>query len=258
MTPSAEELKALVAAAHARGLSVFIHANRREGQTVAVAAGVGVIAHGLWRNRNEPPELDAEARAILQGVIDGNIGYQPTTQVIAGELDTQDDGYLDQPGLADVYPARLIAWLTGALDKNPVRMRSKGAESRIKDTISRAAEVARVLAQGGARLLFASDTPSDMIYTNPPGLNARREMDNWIVGGVSEANLFRAMTIENARAMKLEEEIGTVEVGKKANLVLLGADPLKSVKAYDAIETVFLHGRPIARGMLSAQHGSRT
>lgn len=61
------------------------------------------------------------------------------------------------------------------------------------------------------------------------------------------------MTIDNARVMRLDAEIGTIEPGKKANLLLLGADPLKNVKAYDAIETVFLHGRPITREMLSAR-----
>jgi imidazolonepropionase-like amidohydrolase len=80
------------------------------------------------------------------------------------------------------------------------------------------------------------------------------EMDNWIAAGVAEAKLFRAMTIDNARVMRLDDEIGTIEPGKKANLLLLGADPLKNVKAYDAIETVFLHGRPITRETLLARH----
>jgi imidazolonepropionase-like amidohydrolase len=53
--------------------------------------------------------------------------------------------------------------------------------------------------------------------------------------------------------MRLDDEIGTIEPGKKANLLLLGADPLEDVKAYDAIETVFLHGRPIRRETLSAR-----
>ena len=64
------------------------------------------------------------------------------------------------------------------------------------------------------------------------------------------------MTIDNARLMRLDDEIGTIEPGKKANLLLLGADPLRSVKAYDAIETVFLHGRPITRETLSARDAS--
>jgi imidazolonepropionase-like amidohydrolase len=114
-----------------------------------------------------------------------------------------------------------------------------------------------MLAEADAHLLFGSDTPSDKLHTNPPGLNGRREMDNWISAGVSESKLLRAMTIDNARLMKLDKEIGTVERGKKANLLLLGDDPLKSVKAYDAIETVFLNGRPIERVMLSARRAPK-
>jgi imidazolonepropionase-like amidohydrolase len=133
-------------------------------------------------------------------------------------------------------------------------MPTEGAETRLQGTIRRGAEVTRFLAERDARLLFGSDTPIAQLHTNPPGLNGRLEMDNWIAAGVSEAKLFRAMTIENARVMRLDDEIGTIEPGKKANLLLLGADPLKNVKAYDAIETGFLHGRPITRETLSARH----
>jgi imidazolonepropionase-like amidohydrolase len=56
--------------------------------------------------------------------------------------------------------------------------------------------------------------------------------------------------------MGLDDEIGTVEAGKTANLLLLGADPLDSVAAYDTIQTVILHGEPIARETLSARNAS--
>jgi imidazolonepropionase-like amidohydrolase len=256
ITPNVEDLQALVAAAHARHLPVFIHANRKEGQAVAVAAGVDVMAHGLWRNQNEAPDLDEEVRGILGGVVSNRMGYQPTTQVIVGEFDTIDEEYLKRPSLAEVYPPRLMEWFASPQYKNPVRTRNSyaGAEARLQGTIRRGTAVTRFLAERDARLLFGSDTPSAQLHTNPPGLNGRLEMDNWIAGGVSEAQLFRAMTIDNARVMRLDDEIGTIEPGKKANLLLLGADPLKTVKAYDAIETVFLHGRPIRREALSARH----
>ena len=131
---------------------------------------------------------------------------------------------------------------------------TKVLAQRTAATIRHGAEVTRFLAERDARLLFGSDTPSAQLHTNPPGLNGRLEMDNWIAAGVSEAKLFRAMTIDNARVMRLDDEIGTIEPGKKANLLLLGADPLKNVQAYDAIETVFLHGRPMTRETLSARH----
>jgi len=260
MTPTVEQLRALVAAAHARGLPVLIHANRKRAQSVAVAAGVDVIVHGMWRDQNEPAELDDEAREILAGVVRDNIGYQPTTQVIVGLYDMLQKDYLARPDLADAYPADLIdlyASAEGAAGK-PIWLRTAGAEAqtRLQGTIGRAADVTRILAEANAHLLFGSDTPSDLIYTNPPGLNGRLEMDNWIAAGVSKEKLLRALTIDNARMLKLHDRIGTVEQGKTANLLLLRADPLRSVEAYDTIETVFLHGRPIPRAELSARKAS--
>jgi imidazolonepropionase-like amidohydrolase len=128
-----------------------------------------------------------------------------------------------------------------------------GAEGSrwIIDTMSR---VVAPLAEAEANLLFGSDTPSGPTYANPPGLNGRLEMDNWIAAGVSEEKLFRALTIDNAEMMGLDGEIGTVEPGKTANLLLLGANPLDSITAYDTIQTVFLHGEPIARETLSARN----
>ena len=259
VTPTVAEVQALVAAAHARDLPVFIHANRKSSQAAAVAAGVDVIAHGMWRDRDEDPGLDVEARQILETVARNNIGYQPTTQVIVGELDMFDDDYLARPELADAYPTAVIDWyrrMRGQLTHWTVNA-GPGAEAGPRGSIARGAEVTRFLAEADARLLFGTDTPSDWIYTNPPGLNGRLEMNNWIAAGVSEEKLFRALTIDNARLLQLDDEIGTVEPGKTANLLLLRADPLQGVEAYDTIETVFLHGRPVPRVELSARHASR-
>jgi imidazolonepropionase-like amidohydrolase len=89
------------------------------------------------------------------------------------------------------------------------------------------------------------------------GLNGRLEMNHWIAAGVSPKKLFRALTLDNARALHLDDKIGSVEPGKTANLLLLSANPLQSVSAYDTIETVLLHGRPILRTELSARRASR-
>ena len=73
----------------------------------------------------------------------------------------------------------------------------------------------------------------------------------------AEQKLFRALTLDNARRLGLQKQIGTVEPGKTANLLLLRADPVRSVEAYDTIEMVFLHGRPIPRAELSARTSAK-
>jgi imidazolonepropionase-like amidohydrolase len=257
MTPTVEEVRGLVAAAHARNMPVLIHANRRTSQALAVAAGVDVVVHGMWRNPGEEVALDEEAQRVLAAIARDRIGYHPTTQVIAGFVDMHRADYLSRTDLADAYPAVLIdlyrsqEGAAGVPDS--IKNANAEAVANARDTVDRAAEVTRILAAADARLLFGTDTPSDLIYTNPPGLNGRLEMNHWIAGGVSEEKLFRALTIDNARMMRLDDEIGTVEPGKTANLLLLRANPLETVSAYDTIETVILHGRPIPRAELSAR-----
>jgi len=231
-----------------------MHANRKSAQAVAVGAGVDVIAHGMWREPGEEVALAAEERELLITVARRGTGYQPTTQVIVGELDMLQADYLTRSQVADAYPAAFIDWCAHAKDGcGADRHRDAAAEPSIRGTIARAAELTRVLAEADARLLFGSDTPSDLLYTNPPGLNGRLEMSNWIAAGVSNGKLFRALTIDNARMLRLDDKFGTVEPGKTANLLLLRSNPLASVTAFDTIETVILHGRPIQRSELSAR-----
>jgi imidazolonepropionase-like amidohydrolase len=257
LEPTVQEAQALVAAAHSHKLPVVIHANRKRSQAFAVAAGVDAIVHGMWRDPEEDAALDDEARKILAEVARLKIGYQPTTQVIASLRGMVQKDYLARSELADAYTGTFIDWCarkeSNCSATHWSRTFGPEADERLRETVARAHEVTRVLFAANARLLFGSDTPSDAIYTNPPGLNGRIEMDHWIAGGVPPDRLFRALTIDNARMFRLDDRIGTVEPGKLANLLLLNASPLESVKAYDAIETVFLHGQPLGRSELSAR-----
>jgi len=101
----------------------------------------------------------------------------------------------------------------------------------------------------GVTLLFGSDTPANEGIGNPPGLNGRLEISRWAEAGVQLAKILRAATLDNAVAFHLNDR-GTIEVGKRADLLLLAADPLKTIAAYDAIETVFLNGQPLPHAAL--------
>ena len=87
---------------------------------------------------------------------------------------------------------------------------------------------------------------------NLPGLNGYLEMQRLQKAGMSLTQILRAATINNAREFKLDSQVGTIEQGKIANLVLLKKSPLESVAAYDSVTTVFVHGKPIARNSLAA------
>ena len=81
------------------------------------------------------------------------------------------------------------------------------------------------------------------------------EMEQLRRAGLSFAQIFKAATISNAREFKLDSQVGTIEAGKIANLVLLKKSPLEGVDAYDTITTVWVHGKEIKRESLAADSG---
>ena len=76
-------------------------------------------------------------------------------------------------------------------------------------------------------------------------------MDRWIEAGVTPLQVFLAATVNNAKFFGLGDEIGTIEAGKQADLLLLHENPLDSVAAYDSIEYVVLDGNTIERSSLA-------
>jgi imidazolonepropionase-like amidohydrolase len=263
--PKPETLRALVQAAHAAGLPVLLHANSAEAQTFGLDTGVDILAHGLW-NADEtaaPGELTPAVKSILDRIIAAQVGWQPTLQVLHGLEDLFNPDFLSDPMLARVLPRSLIDWYgtpEGQVFREAVAAdlpaADPGAALRhgLAVPVGRAAAATGYLAQHGARLLFGTDTPSGPIYTNPPGLNASMEMQRLIDAGVTPAQIFEAATLRNAQAFRLDHEIGTVEVGKRANLLLVRADPRQTIKAYREIVEVILGGRVLDPAALTANH----
>ena len=60
-------------------------------------------------------------------------------------------------------------------------------------------------------------------------------------------------TINNAKAFHLDSTIGSIKVGKHANMILMDKNPLKTTEAYNHIETIILGGSIIEREELSVQ-----
>lgn len=271
--PRLDTIRALVNAAHGAHLPVLIHATSTEAQEFALDAGVDIIAHGLWRWTGEPgtSELTPRVTRVLNRIVKANVAWQPTMQVSYGFRDMFDPDYLADPQLTRVLPASLIAWyrtpegqwfhdtVARSLPKETLHGSAadqwQGARGFYKETLARITNVTRYMAEHKARLLFGTDTPSSPLYTNPPGLNGWREMNRLIEAGVTPAQIFRAATLGNAEAMGLGSEIGTVQVGKRANLLLLREDPTRTIQAYDEIVKVVLDGRVLDRSALAANSG---
>jgi imidazolonepropionase-like amidohydrolase len=257
----ADVLAEIRKAATLDGLALMIHANGFEAQNFAVDGNVDVIAHGMWHwgDLDKKTDLPDEIKQLLDQIVQKKIGYQPTIQVLSGELAYFDPEYLKMDVLSKVTPKKLLQWFQspegnwfgkelneeGAPDATILNEYEQGPLRRVRQVVA-------YLASKDADFLFGTDTPSAPTYGNLPGLNGYLEMQQLQKAGLSLAQIFRAATINNARKFKIDSQLGTIEPGKIANLVLLKRSPLESVDAYDSITTVWVHGKPVSRESLAA------
>ncbi|MCC6926020.1 amidohydrolase family protein [Novosphingobium sp.] len=76
-----------------------------------------------------------------------------------------------------------------------------------------------------------------------PGIAAHWELWSFVRGGMSPVEALRAGTIESARSLGYDADIGSLEPGKLADLVVLDADPTKDIRNSDKISKVMINGR---------------
>jgi len=268
--PKLETIRELVKAAHAAGIPVLMHANSDEAQRFGLDAGVDIMAHGLWnlyQENSTTSEVTPGIKKILDEELERKVGVQPTMQVLYGIRDVIGTSFLSDPRLPYVLPSGLIDWYRSPegqwfhevvsqgmklpTDASPTQI-EHALNAGFASVIDRGKHVTAYLVARHGRILFGTDTPSAPTYANPPGLNGWLEMHRLVEAGETPAQIFTSATLSNAQALKLDRDIGSVQVGKRANLLLLKQDPTQTIDAYAAIAKVILNGRLLDPSELAA------
>jgi len=258
---SKETLARIRAATRKHKLLLIAHANAIDMQRIAVDADVDVLAHGLWNwNEYEGQQgVPEPIAAHLRNVRAKRIGYQATLRVLPALADLFRADTLKDPTYAKVVPPEVLAWYStepAQFFKKEMRGSNTAPDPKMAQMFFKVGEhgmrALRYLHDLGHPLLLGSDTPSAPTYGNQPGYDTYREMRLMAQSGVSLPAIFRAATINNARQFGLDKDYGTVEAGKHANLLLLTANPLETMRAWAQIEKVILHGNVIERDSLAA------
>jgi imidazolonepropionase-like amidohydrolase len=97
-------------------------------------------------------------------------------------------------------------------------------------------------AGGGPWITLGTDNPSAGEYL--AGFSSHRELHAMVLAGLPPIAALRAGTINGARAMKLEDEIGTIEPGKWADLFVIEGDPLADITNTRSVTLVLRAGIP--------------
>jgi hypothetical protein len=118
----------------------------------------------------------------------------------------------------------------------------------------------RTMQRAGVALMAGTDVGLPYLF---PGFSLHDELALLVEAGLTPLEALQAATRNTAQAVGLGGELGTIEVGKLADLVLLEADPLAAITNTTRIAVVVANGRPLAqpelRGLLrAAERGAAT
>jgi len=104
------------------------------------------------------------------------------------------------------------------------------------------ADFMRQFKGAGGKMVAGTDTSRIGI----PGVRLHRELQLWVAQGISPMEAIRGATQYPAELFRLPD-LGTVEVGKKADLLVLKGNPLEDIRLIGAVDRVFVDGIPVER-----------
>jgi imidazolonepropionase-like amidohydrolase len=84
-----------------------------------------------------------------------------------------------------------------------------------------------------------------------PGQALHDELSRLVSGGLTPADALRRVTIESARAHGRDRDLGSIEIGKIADLLILTGDPLSDITRTRAIDAVVFRGEALTRAHLN-------
>jgi imidazolonepropionase-like amidohydrolase len=161
----------------------------------------------------------------------------------AGVASIEHGTYLDSETIAlfKKYDAVLVptvlagATVASLADSSDWMSPAQRAKSRAVGPLM--LDMLRRARMGGVRIAYGTDTG-----VSRHGDNAR-ELLLMVEAGFSPALALRSATVEAARHLQLADEIGTIEVGKVADIIAVDADPLSDISAMLDVDFVMAKGK---------------
>lgn len=228
----AEVLQALVDEAHRLQLKVYVHAPQLARAREALRAGVDGLLHGIV---DEP--IDQDFMALLKK---NGAPYVPTLGMFEDVADVsafarRQSPYWDQLGLQP--PAIYSAYISGFGVQLFQTLLNNSVSTKQHLPVLRA-NLKQVF-DAGIPIVMGTDTGFFGVLL---GVATPLEMELMVEAGLKPADVIRAATINAARMIGRENEQGTIEAGKVADVLILDANPLDNIGAVRRIYRVVKGG----------------
>src|SRR5919106_6158861 len=234
-------VKAAIDEAHSQGIRVIGHLYMTS-WTDAANLGIDALAHGVpvspfllpsgdrreqfLENNGGPFDhflwLDlvdlnsTEIEEMVNALVENDIPVDPTLSIYEAILkddgdDDDDDGFSD--------PQNQLRW-------------------------TKVIQLTKIMYDNGVQILSGSDIPNfDLV----PGTSLHHELELLVEAGIPPLEVIKIATRNGAQALGIEEDVGTIEPEKQADMIVLSENPLDDISNTKKIEAVINNGQLIKR-----------
>jgi len=228
-----ELFTAIISEAHKHNLRVMAHLFYLEDAKALVAAGLDGMAHSI-RDREVDNALVNAAKARHTFVVP-TLTREESTFIYA-----EPPAFLDDP-----FFNRWVAPEVVTTIKDPAygkKVKSDPDFGKYLNQLKTAQGNLKKLWDAGVKIAFGTDT-------GPPGrfqgFFEHRELELMVQAGLTPAQALQTATRNAAECLGIIQESGTLEKGKRADLILLDADPLENILNTRKINQVWVGGREL-------------
>ena len=249
------ELQAVVAEAHKRGLKVLGHLCSVTYEEAA-EAGIDSLEHGFFVNTQldpgKEPDKCSDSRGdytlehmsaqqadhLLTTLIQHHVAITSTLPSTAFSVPSLNQ---DRDGGPPLTPAALAAMSTGAREAYFLDLKRERARGRdLIKLLRRDMELERAFVARGGLLLAGSDPVG--LFGSIPGFADHREIELLVEAGFTPVQAIKIATLNGAVFLGRQDQIGSISIGKNADLVVIKGDPAAHITDIENMEIVFKDG----------------
>ena len=246
-----------------RRLPIYVHSMQQRAHAVALEMQPRALMHSGLLDRRPPVELTGrmkaqetymvttlsgsfdcllERRSFLKGIDDSLFLSTVPKEQVATAGDPKAWRYMWRHMYGVTAPRWMPSWLTRAASW---LLPPAIAEMSLRRTFRATCRAIVRMHELGNRIVLGTDSGAWPLFPSCfHGYSTTREMEILAAAGLPPMAVLQAATRLPAEMMGLGGEIGTVEVGKCADLIVLAEDPLADMKALRSIQWTIKDGTP--------------
>ena len=209
-------LRRLIEVSQKKNMPLIGHAPESLGVRVGVEEGLSLAHANMFELAMDWRDATHEDIEALVHLCKQNGIYVATTVVVQHCFD-----YADAPELKYVSPDSIADW------QSHVRLPSAAKRKRLRGVQAFLRRVVGSLHRAGVPVFMGSDTGGCWYLI--PGIASHAELQILVNSGLSPFEVIRSATVVPAAFLNEDKEFGTVEVGKRADLLMVSRNPLENI-----------------------------